>query len=535
MLCFCVEGVRSVVVCAESRFIYVSQANDGLEDGTSAHPYNTISEALAVAEEGDEIRVAGAAGSAYHELLLVDKPVHLLGGYDPESWQRNILLYETVIDGSASGTVVTIGPWATSRDVLFEGFMIRNGNGTRGGGIFVTQAAPTIRHNRISGNVAQSGGGIALMDASASIWDNFIEMNIARGGGGGGIYASGAQTIIARNQIIGNDATTDDGGGVKIADGSVAMLIGNRLVSNSARHGGGIYVSGAAIARIWNAILYLNMAGGAGGGLAVDGGTVEVVNSTLFQNMSDGLYVAAGSVSVQNSILWGHGGRDVTGEGVNISFCDVEQAVLTGAGNISIEPLLSNPQSLDFHLLPTSPLVDAGGSDIALSSDFEEDTRFYDGDGDGVPRPDIGADEVAANLSQSEIAIAHPALHTPGGSLTLMITLTNSGQVDVAEGWLTDTLSGLLTYRPDTLRASTGSAWYADGAIYWHGPISLSTPVTLTFAVNIAESAEVGQSVSNEFEVAYGSNQIWRSQPAAVTLVPRRAVWLPQLLRNKRP
>lgn len=56
----------------------------------------------------------------------------------------------------------------------------------------------------------------------------------------------------------------------------------------------------------------------------------------------------------------------------------------------------------------------------------------------------------------------------------------------------------------------------------------------MTFAVNIAESAEVGQPVSSAFVVAYGSDQAWRSQTAVVTLAPRKTLWLPLVLRNRK-
>jgi len=40
---------------ARSYDIYVDADNTGTEDGSSSNPYNTITEALAVASEGDKI------------------------------------------------------------------------------------------------------------------------------------------------------------------------------------------------------------------------------------------------------------------------------------------------------------------------------------------------------------------------------------------------------------------------------------------------------------------------------------------------
>ena len=71
--------------------------------GTTIAPCSTISYALNNrASAGDAIRVAQGV---YTENLTVDKQITLEGGYEPNSWSRNITQYETVIDGSNSRTV----------------------------------------------------------------------------------------------------------------------------------------------------------------------------------------------------------------------------------------------------------------------------------------------------------------------------------------------------------------------------------------------------------------------------------------------
>jgi len=73
---------------------------------------------------------------------------------------------------------------------------------------------------------------------------------------------------------------------------------------------------------------------------------------------------------------------------------------ITGPGTISADPVFSRYLS-DFHLAPGSPCIDTGddASAAGLTTDFEGDTRFFDGDGDGTATIDMGADEVVATSS----------------------------------------------------------------------------------------------------------------------------------------
>jgi hypothetical protein len=63
-------------------------------------------------------------------------------------------------------------------------------------------------------------------------------------------------------------------------------------------------------------------------------------------------------------------------------------------GNISLDPLFADPANGNYRLAVTSPSIDSGASISGTSGvDLDGLFRVYDGDGDGVAVPDMGAFE----------------------------------------------------------------------------------------------------------------------------------------------
>lgn len=70
---------------------------------------------------------------------------------------------------------------------------------------------------------------------------------------------------------------------------------------------------------------------------------------------------------------------------------------LTGArDNYSADPVYANASGRDYHIRSTSPARDRGHLEAPglPALDFERGARVVDNDGDGIPRPDTGADEL---------------------------------------------------------------------------------------------------------------------------------------------
>ncbi len=154
--------------------IYVDvNSTSGDEDGSIDHPFNSITEAIAAAYNGDTIMVA--AGTYTENINFSGKIIALISERGEGA---------AVIDGNHNGSVVTFNSGETLYAIL-DGFVIKNGNSSFGGGILVLNgSSPLIINNIITSNTANSGGGIGCDLSSPTIMNNTVTNNTATAGGG---------------------------------------------------------------------------------------------------------------------------------------------------------------------------------------------------------------------------------------------------------------------------------------------------------------------------------------------------------------
>jgi hypothetical protein len=158
------------------------------------------------------------ANGIYKENLKINSSLNLIG----ESRS------DTVIDGTNSGSVISIAP-ISSIFVNISNFTIINGDHTSyGGGISNPGSSCTITNCNIFSNTALADGGGIYNAGSCDIINSIVTGNTARRDGGG-IWNTGICYLY--NTIIISNTALDLGGGVYnygliYADGS-SLIYGN--------------------------------------------------------------------------------------------------------------------------------------------------------------------------------------------------------------------------------------------------------------------------------------------------------------------
>jgi uncharacterized membrane protein len=333
--------------------------------------YGSIQAALAVAQPGDTLDVAGTCSGVHPytapapsactdgsgDMLTtvhLDKNVNLVGGWRIDFSGQGLT---TTLDAEQMGRVIYVAPGVTA---TVEGFDIINGlvSGAEGNGagICIDQAEPTIRGNRIYSNTATNGGAIYSLNGGA-----FIE---------GG------------NRIFSNEA--EDGAAV-YADGAALTVQNNFIYSNTAATNGGAFYNLAGNNNFWHNTVYANEAtGGDGGAIYVAADSPSIRSNIVMANTSGGVDGAYGATGSTPSL----GYNDFYDQSPGDDF-DGTVIIDGGAGHVSFDPQFRDLPALDFTLLyTTSPVVDLGDPTLSLAVDFEDDIRpSHQGF-------DIGADEV---------------------------------------------------------------------------------------------------------------------------------------------
>ena len=345
----------SGALCAERAYAtdwHVDAGNPNCPgSGTQADPFCTISDAIAVAQNGDHVLVAPAT---YSETLRVDRHLRLIGTAGAAT---------TIVDGLQNGSVLFVD--ADSK-IDVEGMTFRNGfANAHGGGIFVDQgaelvldacvvrdnttnsisvlggsrgfgggiwvgpnatlvaSATEIANNRVMADeyiydaINAYGGGIAGWASSITLVECLVEENRAdvlgfRGeplhAKGAGIWAFESQLTVIDSTVQNNSAGADDfdvalfaaafGGGLYLED-SETYLLRSTVADNSVigigvsgwAEGGGLYVTGGEL-RVGQCTISGSSSRANethAGGLQLEAGAgVEITNSTISTNTSDG-------------------------------------------------------------------------------------------------------------------------------------------------------------------------------------------------------------------------------------------------------
>jgi uncharacterized repeat protein (TIGR01451 family) len=314
--------------------------------------YQTVQSAIDAAEPGDLIRVAAGR---YSEIVNITKTITLQGGYaGPPAWQRDISVYQTVLDGSQAGAVIQVAVG----DPTIDGFTITGGAADNGGGVYIRNSSPTLSHNIIVSNLA--------------------------GRYGGGVYIVGVKALptLENNQAIDNTAT--HGGGIFIDDHSAPSIVNNVIARNRATvDGDGIYIDYYSKPTIVNnTIVANNQVADNEGIFLYNAPSPTIINNTIVTHAYGVRSPKPQSPPV--TIIWDYNNVWDCPKGCYVG-------VDPGPHDVSVDPRFVDPAQGDYHLRFSSPLIDAGTSSQAPATDFDGHSRPQ---GHGI---DIGADEYETN------------------------------------------------------------------------------------------------------------------------------------------
>lgn len=274
-----------------------------------------------------------------------------------------VTFIECIISGHTDGPDGSTGIYADGTDLTFDNCTITNNSGglVRAGGVYC-DGFLIMRNSTVSQNSAGcNAGGIYMR--TGIIENSIIEDNRSGGlcfGEGGGIGAFG-DLVVDSCQFYHNDSWD----------------------------GGAIYVRGTIFAT--NNIFANNHGYSDGADIFCHNAHHPIIDSCTFANSTNLCPSVAcyseHAAEITNCIFWNDRGRMFSGN-ASVTYCDV-QGGCPGVGNIDSDPRFVDPDSLDFHLSPDSPCINAG-------TNYDPNLPMLDIDGEARVqncRVDIGADE----------------------------------------------------------------------------------------------------------------------------------------------
>ena len=435
----------------EPSTIYVDDDATEPEDGSAAHPFNTIQEGIDCAgtfadtEGTDVVQVLNGTytGGGNKNLDFEGKAITVRSENGPEA---------CIIDceGDGGGFCFRSGE---GEDSVVSGLTIRNGALDSGGGIHCTNnSSPTLDDCKISGNLAaHEGGGVYCYQSSPVMTNCTISGNSSNGDYGGGLYCSSSSLTLTNCTISGNSVNCYGGG--LFSRYSSPRVTNCTITSNSAGlGGGGIYCKDSDL-QISNTIFEGNTKH------AIFEGNIHSDPSVvycLFYNNPDGDYYDESTTS--------HTGAN-----------DINLNVDEADNNVGGNPLFvrnpspgddgqwgtSDDDYGDVRLQNGSSALDRGTSAGAPETDFEGDER------PGTDELfDIGVDEAPFDYEPTDDTQA-PVSRVEGAA-----SMVTTPVLDVP--WVaSDAESGVqyvkLYYRKD------GGLWTQYGGSFTSSPISFDS------------------------------------------------------------
>ncbi len=272
----------------------------GIEDGSPAHPFNTITEGLDAAAHGDTVLVAAGTYSPDREASF---PIDMKSGV--------VLVSEagaeaTIIDAEQQNRVMNCVDVDAS--TIVDGFTLTGGSANTGGGMLIegeAYPAPLITNVIFAENSAYEGGGMYTSWYCDATVSNCTFTGNTAAGSGGGLSVDLYMPELADCVFEGNTAA-EHGGGMMIyifplrdEEPQSRVPSGCTFVGNSAGlSGGAVYVASTSYGTaLDNTIMAFNTGGGAADCFATS--SIDLDCCDVYGNVG-GDYV--GGIAGQNGV-----------------------------------------------------------------------------------------------------------------------------------------------------------------------------------------------------------------------------------------
>lgn len=284
-----------VLAFGGTKILYVDDDATGTKDGSYAHPYEEISDALKHAKSGTEVYVA--AGT-YKENITIPKGVEVYGNASDRS--------KVVIDGDSNDPVVTIKDDADLSHVTVK-------DGTYG--IYVKENAKAhvfdvvVKDTKYDGIHIEKAGKLEKKERA------YFEKVVVKNSGKSGIFSKKRFVV-----LVDVDAEKNNGDGLVFEAGVKAWLEDSRFNDNKGS-GAKIVVDGA---NIWTRDLQFRRNGREG--VELDGfgdaGAFGLKKSKVIDNGRYGIAIVARNAAgltmwksvflENNNSYWGNGFENVS-------------------------------------------------------------------------------------------------------------------------------------------------------------------------------------------------------------------------------
>jgi hypothetical protein len=357
--------------------------SDPLEDGSPDHPYDEIQEGIDDVDMGGTVHVAD--GVYTENIVISTDGIQLLGA------GANV----TTINGSSGPVVTTYGLSSTT---LIDGFTVTGGDASYGGGMYnYGYSSPIVSNCVFDSNHADTrGGGMYNLDHSSPLVVNCVFSNNDSGDQGGGIGCrTYSNPTIVNCLIVGNAAVT--GGGILSWSTPSPIITNCTIAGNTASNGGGVYINGASPVLTNNIIAY-NTATAGTGGIYVNTGATPYIDYNDVYNPTEGDYGGVAAAGTHDISL---------------------DPVFVGGGDYHLQASSNCIDFGDNTAVPadTADLDDDGDILEPIPYDFEDDPRFFDGNGDTIATVDMGADEFFINTPPNDPTNLGPMEYTDGSTV----------------------------------------------------------------------------------------------------------------------